>query len=206
MRELPDPFVLAVLLADSLLLLLFFDRFLTALRAGFACFKDLYSTLEMLGNKSLSNAVPPVFFLLLPFYAETLLLADVSLLDFFSTLGLLLALVLFSWLSCRAMGWLGGDPATFRAVERVAQAVSVVAMAASFVVLMLGWVLPELPRWMLVALLAAMAAVAAAVFVWRGTAIILQNRFSILFWVLYLCALEFLPISVVVNIMMLNGN
>ena len=42
MRELPDPFVLAVLLADSLLLLLFFDRFLTALRAGFACFKDLY--------------------------------------------------------------------------------------------------------------------------------------------------------------------
>lgn len=205
MRVLPDPFVLAVLLVDAVLLLLVFDRLLAALRAGVACFKSLYSTQEMLGNNYLCSSVRLAYFLLLPFFSETLLLSDVSMQNFFLTLGLLLALALFRWLSCRAMGWLGGGKAVFSSIERVAEALSVLVMAASSVVLVTGWLWPESPRWILWSALLGFALVAFVIYVWRGTALIMQNQFSLFFWVLYLCALEFLPICVVVNILM-HGN
>lgn len=206
MRVLPDPFVLAVLLVDAVLLLLAFDRLLAALRAGIACFKSFYSTEEMLGNKYLCNSVRQTYFLLLPVFTETLLLADVSLQNYFVTLGLLLALVFFRMLACRLMGWLGGDPGVFSAIERVGEALFVLMMVFSTSVLLVGWILPETPRWILWVALSVLAAVIAGVYVWRGTALIMQNQFSLFFWVLYLCALEFLPISVVVNILMINGN
>ena len=77
MRVLPDPFVLAVLLVDAVLLLLAFDRLLAALRAGIACFKSFYSTEEMLGNKYLCNSVRQTYFLLLPVFTETALIQSV---------------------------------------------------------------------------------------------------------------------------------
>ena len=72
MRTLPDPYVLAVLLLDTVLLLLLFERLRAALQAGADCCRNSYSIREFLGNNYLCTSVRQVFVLLLPFYAITL--------------------------------------------------------------------------------------------------------------------------------------
>ena len=69
MRELPDPFTLAVLLLDAVLLLLFFERLLAALQASVVCFRSSYGTREFLGNNYLCASVRQTLVLLIPFYA-----------------------------------------------------------------------------------------------------------------------------------------
>ena len=205
MRELPDPFVLAVLLLDAVLLLLFFERLLAALRASAECYRSTYGTREVLGNKYLCLSIRQTFLLQIPFYAITLVATDVSRVGFGWTMVLLASLALFRLAGCRMLGWLTSRQAAFRAVERVNEAVCVLAMAASFPVFLLGWLAPAVPHWLLWILLAVIALIAALVYVWRGGKIILATQFSIYYWVLYLCALDFLPICVVVNILM-HGN
>jgi len=205
MRELPDPFVLAVLLLDAVLLLLFFERLLAALRASAECYVSTYGTREVLGNNYLCNSVRQVFILLIPYYAITLVVTGVSRVGFGWTMVLLVSLTLLRLASCRMLGWLTSRKAAFQAVERVNEAVCVLAMFVSLPVFLLGWLVPFIPEVLLWFLLGGIALVAALVYVWRGGKIILATQFSIFYWVLYLCALEFLPICVVVNIL-INGN
>ena len=94
MRVLPDPYVLAFLLADALALLLCYNRLLSALKGSAACFHSFHSTQEMLGNNYVCASVRIIFFLLQPFYALTLCMTGLSSLDFAWTLVALLGLVL----------------------------------------------------------------------------------------------------------------
>lgn len=205
MRVLPEPYMLAVLLLDAVLLLLLYERLLAALRAAADCYRNPYSTREFLGNNYLCLSVRQVFVLLLPFYAGTLVTTGVSRVGFGWTLTLLVALALFRLLACRTLGWLTSRNGTFRSLERVNEAVCVLAIFTSLPCFILGWLAPGVPHWLLWGALSLIAATAAAVYVWRGTQIIFSGQFSICYWVLYLCALEFLPICVVVNILM-HGN
>ena len=205
MRELPDPFVLAVLMLDAVLLLFFYERLMAALQASVACYRSSYGTREFLGNNYLCASVRQTFVLLIPFYAITLVVTDVSHVGFGWTMVLLVLLALFRLLCCRILGWLTARKTAFQSLERVNEAVCVLAMAASLPVFLLGWLAPSVPHMVLWILLSAIALFAALVYVWRGSKIILLTQFSIFYWVLYLCALEFLPICVVVNIL-INGN
>ena len=205
MRELPDPFVLAVLLLDAVLLLLFFERLLAALQASVACYKSTYGTREFLGNNYLCASVRQTCVLLIPFYAITLVVTDVSHVGFGRTMALLVLLALFRLFSCHMLGWLTARKSAFQSLERVNEAVCVLAMSVSLPVFLLGWLAPSVPHTVLWILLSVIALSAALVYVWRGSKIILATQFSIFYWVLYLCALEFLPICVVVNIL-INGN
>ena len=75
MRELPDPYVLAFLLLAAVALMLSYNRLLVAVRGGVSCLHGLNGTQEMLGNKYICSSVRLAFFLLVPFYALTLVLA-----------------------------------------------------------------------------------------------------------------------------------
>lgn len=205
MRELPDPFTLAVLLLDAVLLLLFFERLLAALQASVACFRSSYGTREFLGNNYLCASVRQTLVLLIPFYAITLVVTDVSHVGFGWTMALLVLLALFRLFCCRMVGWLTARKAAFQSLERVNEAVCVLAISASLPVFLLGWLAPSVPHTVLWILLSAIALLSAMVYVFRGSKIILSTQFSIFYWVLYLCALEFLPICVVVNFL-INGN
>ena len=205
MRVLPDPYILAFLLVDCVLLLLLFSRLMAALQAGAACFRSSHGTEEMLGNNYLCGSVQRICVLLLPLYAATLVVSGASAAGFWWTLALLLALLVFRRLACLAAGWLSSRKAAFRALDTMGLAVLVMVMFASLPVLLMGWLLPQTPRWLLWGYLVVMAAAGLVLYVWRGSSMILQTRFSISFWVLYLCGLEFLPISVVVNFL-INGN
>ncbi|MBO4537083.1 MAG: DUF4271 domain-containing protein, partial [Bacteroidales bacterium] len=70
---------------------------------------------------------------------------------------------------------------------------------------LLAWLVPATPAWLLKGWLAVLAVVAFLLYFRRGLSLISQTGFSVFFWVLYLCGLELLPICVVVNLL-LNGN
>ena len=201
----PEPYVLAILFLDAVLLLFLFERLCAALRAGVDCCRSSYSTREFLGNNYLCASARQIFVLLLPFYAMTLVVTDVSRIGFGWTLLALVALTLFRQLSGRLIGWLSGHDGTFQSLDRVNDAVCVLGIFASLPVFVLGWLTPEIPHWLLWGALSLIALVVAVVYVLRGTQIILSTQFPIYYWVLYLCALEFLPICVVANIL-INGN
>lgn len=205
MRVLPDPYVLAFLLADALALLLCYNRLLSALKGSAACFHSLHSTQEMLGNNYVCASVRIIFFLLQPFYALTLCMTGLSSLDFAWTLVALLGLVLLRKLVFLLVGWLSSRMGAFRALERTGLALSVLGLLASMLAALAVWLAPDAPRWLLWGWLGLMVAVCAFFYVRRGNSIILSTGFSVLYWVLYLCSLEFLPICVVVNIL-INGN
>lgn len=205
MRVLPDPYVLAFLLAVGLALLLCYNRLLSALRGSAACFHSNHSTEEMLGDNYVCDSIRLVFLLLLPFYAMALTVTGCSKLGFLWTLVALVALVLFRRVISLLMGWLSSRKGAFRALSRVGMAFAVLGMLISMLAPLAAWLIPATPRWVLWGWLALTAALCIVFYIRRGSAIILSTGFSIFFWVLYLCALEFLPICVVVNIM-INGN
>ena len=132
MRELPDPYVLAFLLLAAVALMLSYNRLLVAVRGGVSCLHGLNGTQEMLGNKYICSSVRLAFFLLVPFYALTLVLAGISTAGYAWTLAALAALLLFRKLACLLMGWLGSRPGAFRAVERTGYALGVLVILFSW--------------------------------------------------------------------------
>lgn len=205
MRELPDPYILAFLLALALVLLLSYNRLVTAVRGAAACVRGLHSTCEMLGNNYVFGSVRYAFLLLLPFYAMTLVVTGLSTRPYLRTLLTLLVLVLFLKAVCLAMGWLTSRRPVFRQLEWTGSAFCVLAMVLSLPAALAGWLIPAAPQWLLWGWLALAAAAAGFLYARRGFSIIFPAGFSVFFWVLYLCTLEVLPICVVVNIL-INGN
>ena len=205
MRVLPDPYILAFLLAVGVALLLCYNRLLSALHGSAACFHGDHSTQEMLGNNYVCDSVRISFLLLLPFYALTLSITGCSRLGYFWTLVALLALFLLRKAVYWMMGWLSSRQGAFRALEKTGLALFVLGMLVSTLAALAVWLVPSIPSIALWVWVLAVVAVCAFFYIRRGSSIILSTGFSVFFWVLYLCSLEFLPICVVVNIM-INGN
>ena len=205
MRVLPDPYILAFLLAVGVALLLCYNRLLSALHGSAACFHGDHSTQEMLGNNYVCDSVRITFLFLLPFYALTLSLTGCSRLGYFWTLVALLALFLLRKAVYWMMGWLSSRQGAFRALEKTGLALFVLGMLVSTLAALAVWLVPSTPSIALWVWILAVVAVCVFFYIRRGSSIVLSTSFSVFFWVLYLCSLEFLPICVVVNIM-INGN
>ena len=103
------------------------------------------------------------------------------------------------------LGWLTGRPSGFRSLERVSYALGLLMMLCAMPAVLLVWLVPATPVWLLQGWLAVLAVAAFLVYLRRGSSMNSQTGFSVFFWVLYLCGLELLPICVVVNILM-HGN
>lgn len=205
MRILPDPYVLAFLLADAVALLLCYNRLLAAMEGGFSCFRGAHSTFEMLGNNYVCASVRIVLLLLLPFYALTLSLTGLSKVGFFRTVAVLAGLLLLRKLVFLLLGWIASRQGAFRSLERAGNTIAVLGILFSVPAAVAVWFAPSLPLTLAWGWLALVTAAGVVFYVLRGNSIILSTGFSVFFWVLYLCTLEFLPICVVVNIL-INGN
>lgn len=205
MRELPDPYILAFLLALAAVVLLSYRRVVSAVRGAAACVRGQHGTQEMLGNNAVFGAVRYSFGLMLPFYAMTLVVTGLSTLPYLWTLALLLLLFLFRKGVYLTIGWLTSRSAVFRQLEWTGFAFFLLAAVLSLPAALAGWLIPSAPHWLLWCWLLLAAAAAGFFYARRGFSIIFPAGFSVFFWVLYLCSLEVLPICVVVNIL-INGN
>jgi len=205
MRVLPDPYVLAFLLAVGLVVLILYNRLLAAMGGSFACYRGQNSTMEMLGNTYVVDSVRLMALLLLPFYALAFVVTGVSVVGYAWTLAGFFGLWLLRKLICLMMGWLTSRRADFRALERIGYGVSVWMILFSLMAALVAWLIPETPRWALWGWMGLAAVVALFTYFRRGLSLFFRAGFSPLFWVLYLCGLEILPACVVVNILM-HGN
>ena len=205
MRILPDPYVLAFLLAAGVAVLLCFNRLLTALQGFVACLHGLNGTHEMLGNAYVCDSVRMLFLLLLPFLALVLVVTGISAFGYFWTLAALFGLWLFRKLVYLTVGWLTSRPHAVRSVERTGYAFAVPMILLASLAAVLVWLVPDTPRWLSWGWVGLVAVVAYVLYVRRSFSLILTAGFSPFFWVLYLCGLEILPFCVVVNILM-HGN
>ena len=205
MRVLPDPYILAFLLAVGLVVLLRYNRLLAAVEGGFSCCRGTNAMLEMLGNAYVVDSVRVSFLLLIPFLALSLTLTGVSSAGYWWTLAALLGLWFFRKLVYATAGWLASRPSEFRNAERVGYAVGMLVLLGAVVALLVAWLVPSTPRWLLWGWMGAWAVVALLFYARRGFSLFSVVGFSPLLWVLYLCGLEILPICVVVNILV-HGN
>lgn len=202
---LPDPYVLAFLLVLSIIFLLGYARMTVAVRGSAACVRGLHGTLEMLGNKYVFDSVRLAFVLLLPFYALSLVATGLSARSYFFTLLVLAAFFLFRKMICSLVGWLTARRAAFRQLEWTGCAFFLMAMVLSLPAALLVWLVPATPHGLLWAWIGLEFCAAVGFYARRGFSLIFPTGFSVFFWVLYLCILEILPISVVANIL-INGN
>lgn len=205
MSGMPDPYVLAFLLAVGMAVLLMYSRLLAALQGAGACCRGYHGTVEMLGNNYVCDSVRIIFMLLIPFYALALDLCQVSAVGYAWTLAALVGLWIFRKLVYLILGWLTGRPSGFRSLERVSYALGLLMMLCAMPAVLLAWLVPATPVWLLQGWLAVLAVAAFLLYLRRGISMNSQTGFSVFFWVLYLCGLELLPICVVVNILM-HGN
>jgi len=205
MRVLPDPYILALLLADGMVVLLCFNRLLAAIRGSLACLHGINGTIEMLGNGYVCDSVRILFLLLIPFYALTFVVTGLSSVGWLWTLAAFYGLWLFRKLVCLTVGWLGGRPSVIRSVERTGYAFAVTAMLLSCLSAVLAWLLPQTPLWVTWGWIGLVAVLAFFFYVRRSFSMIFSAGFSPFLWVLYLCGLEILPICVVVNLL-IHGN
>ena len=200
----PDNLVLVFLLAAGMALILNYGRLLSAIRASFVCYRGTSGTMEVLGNNYLCNSLRTVFILLLPFFAMVLSRIGGSGAGYWRTLAAIVLLVLLRKSLFLLLGWLSSHETALRNAERAGSALLVPTMLFSIVVLLLSTRFPNAPNELWNIILIVAMAVWAAFCLLREKASILHCGFSLFFWVLYICALELLPICVVVKFLM-NG-
>ena len=200
----PDPLVLALLIAAGLLLLVNYSRLLAAVRGSAACYRGINATYETLGNNYLSSSIQRVFLLLLPFYALAFSITGLSTAGYWWTL---LAIVSFALLRkgvFALLGWMTSHETALRGAEKAGWALAIPMLLVSSVLLLFYTRFPNAPNYLWWCILAFVAGVYSLFCAIRVRAIILHTGFSFFYWVLYICALEILPICVVVKILM-NG-
>ena len=201
----PDPFVLAFLLAVGLVVLLGYNRLVTAIRGSYACCHGWYGTQEMLGNLYVVDSIRMIFVLLIPFYALAFVVTGVSAAGYLWTLAALALLWLFRKAVYFLSGWLTSRRTAFRSLELAGYAVFLPMILLSLVAALLAWLVPASPAWLLRGWIGVAAAAGFGLYYLRGRSLFLHAGFSRLSWFLYFCGLEILPISVVVNFLM-HGN
>ena len=138
MSGMPDPYVLAFLLAVGMAVLLMYSRLLAALQGAGACCRGYHGTVEMLGNSYVCDSVRIIFMLLIPFYALALDLCQVSAVGYAWTLAALVGLWIFRKLVYLILGWLTGRPSGFRSLERVSYALGLLMMLCAMPAVLLA--------------------------------------------------------------------
>jgi len=200
----PDPFVLGFLLVAALTLVLLYSRLLAAITGAAAFIRSDHATSETLGNKYLCDSILLIFTLMVPFYAMALRLSGMGN-GYLWVLGILVGMLLLRMGIFSLLGWLGGQPAACRDIEKMGCGIFILVGLASFlpapVLLLFSPQVLSIYR----IYLAIIALIGYFFYVIRSFSLISSTGFSRYFWVLYLCTLEILPVSVVVNYL-LNGN
>ena len=137
------------------------------------------------------------FILLMPFYAFALYRAGVCSAGYWWAVVATVSFFAYKYLMFRVLGWVTKNREAFGEVESQSNAISVLAMILS----MPAAVFPGLTIWYM----AAVAVLTAVIYFFRVNKIFISCGFSVFFRFLYLCALEILPILVVVKAVVLTN-
>ena len=200
----PDPLVLGLLIVASLTLILLYSRLVSAIVGAASFFRSSYSTNETLGNKYLCDCIVLIFLLMVPFYAMALRLSGLGQ-GYMWVFGTLAGMILLRKGIFALLGWLSDRQAALKAVEKVGYGIFILVVLVSCLPAPALLLFPPQVLSFYRIYLAIVALIGYSVYVKRSFSLISSSGFSCFFWVLYLCTLEILPVSVAVNYL-LNGN
>ena len=186
------------LLFCLLYFLIFVENSFIAILISYRALFNRLALDDTLANKNLTYAINNTALLCLPILALTLYFMNVSQLNFIFILALLVAFTLVHIGLFHLVGWLKRCPEMMRTLavcDRIYVIVfTTVALILLLVFRLVGGVSPKVS----LITLAAVVFLLFIVLAFRSFKIFKENNSSFLFWFLYLCTLEILPIGLLI--------
>lgn len=202
-----NPYILYFLLAVALLALVLYGRIADALAGSFKLMAGGVNLNEVINSKYRNDSVRIGYILMVPFYAFVFYHTRVSELNYWWILVALVSFFVFKFLLLRVLGWATNNKETFISVEKHNNAAFFMIMVLSFPALVPVIFTSEFPVTTMALYMLAVAILLLFIYFIRINKIFISSGLSVFFSFLYLCALEILPILVVVKVVVLtNGN
>lgn len=200
-----NQYVLYLLLALSLLSLMLYGRIAEALSSSFKILQGGVNLKDVLNSKQKNDSVRIGFLLAIPFYAFVFFKTKVSPLDYWWILGIIAVYYGYKYLLFKILGWATNKKETFVEVEKHNNGAFFLLMVFSLPALLPLLFSANVPSNTLAIYMLAVAVFLLFIYFYQINKIFIASNFSAFFRFLYLCALEILPILVVVKVVVLTN-
>jgi hypothetical protein len=100
------------------------------------------------------------------------------------------------------LSWLTKDKNTFRFIEKISFNYLIVSVIFTFPAAFITFFWPDIPDLIILKILLYCCLFVFFIYLTKGFQIIISHRFSLFFYILYLCALELLPIALIANLIL----
>lgn len=121
-------------------------------------------------------------------------------------LGIVLIALICLWLVRKGLfnllSWLMREKNAFRFIEKISYNYLISSVIVTFPAAMIGFFWPEISEGTIVNILLYCVLFVYFIYLTKTWQIIISRRFSLFFYILYLCTLEFLPIALIVNLIL----
>lgn len=97
------------------------------------------------------------------------------------------------------LSWIANDKNTFRMIEKIGHNHLIISVIFSFPAILANFIWPDIPAPVAINILTACCLFVYVFYLIRGYQIIISHHYSHFFYILYLCAVELLPVALIVN-------
>lgn len=198
-----ERFVAAAVALTLIAAVVFLRRELTGVSMSFKSIFNIRRLHSVEENKYYESSCDITFFIAVPVLSLILFRSGLFTASFRVIFIVLASFCLLHWSLCRYVAWLRGFREPLLSVSRCARmAVTVVAV---LLLPMAGacYLSPDISRDMIFWYNVSVAGAVYIIYLTRTCQILIPSGFSHLFWFLYLCALELIPLGTVLGVLMI---
>jgi|GEM_PF-2209569 hypothetical protein len=196
-----NPAVLWIFIALIVIVLIMFKRWSTGVVGSFFLLSGSKRSQELFGENYYLESSMLALIVGIPFYAFTLVYTGVSRYTLEWTFVVLVALLVFRLLAFRIAGWLSNRRNEFKMAGNYRTGIFLCILYVSLLVLLVKAFFPNMGPGTAAIMLGIAASVGIIVYFIQNYRIFISSGVSHIFWFLYLCGLEILPIGVVVKVL-----
>jgi len=172
---------------------------MVAVSSSMTIFRSKTRMKELLRDNYRKRNVTLVLLIMVPYYVLLLTSTGISNYNYWQTFGILIVFFVFRIILTKIVVWLTGKTEVVNNVYKLSQVVFLLIVVFSLFLFLFKEFIPSFPQNLSVIYLSLVSVLLLMIFFVNERDIFLNSGFSHFFWFLYLCALEILPICVVVN-------
>lgn len=195
----PDMVMVYLLVAIGLLALVFYDRIINGFFGAVLIYKNEVRMKEVMRDAYCCANIRILFYFLIPFLPLVLTGADIGGRGYWGTLLVVVILFVFRLVVIRLISMLSANREEMKVLTILNRAIFAIIIALFLIILVLVQNVPFVTVEVAKVLLGIVAGVGLIFFFHREKVIFLRSGFSHFLWILYLCALEILPICVAIT-------
>ena len=205
-QSLSDKILILCVVLCIAVLILFFKRYVEGVISSVRSCMSYNRALETFNNKRAISSMYLAFVLSVPFYALAISRSGVSTIKEWWIFIIIVLFFIFRHLVYVTAGWLTAKKEPFKVLENTSTSCFVIIMFLSILALAVVELFPSLNRGGARIYLAIVYVIGILVYFARSFKIFGLSGFSNIFWFLYLCSLEILPMCVAGNVLLTNGH